>query len=530
MEAGDIYASVGFYDSAATFYRDILNIETTDYYQKANIAEAFIRINYLAEASDLIAELEQVTSKNNIVAYLKTRLLLAEGQGLRAKEYYSRAVAKNRITPAQHLYVAEVKWETKDIQGTIMALEHADQTAESESYHLGLRNEISLKKPELFLSYGDWRSADGVLTALQPVLTLDFKTIYLNTYVNILGGKKELAYESLTRLEILLEDNPYRLVKLGDLFRTADSLENADYYYNQALISDKINIKAVLGKVAILKSQKRFKEAIGFLKDQNQLIIYNRLIYPELVSLYRETGDLKKARGFINSVISKAPADIDRYRLAIELAIEAGAPEDTESIVKKCLENNPENGYALLMAGEQYMDGGSTVEAESYFQQAVPTNILSHQVYYRLGLLLEDKGEIEAAVTYYEKSVESNQYFAAPYGRMAAIMIERENIDKKLLARLMNYVRLSQRGGKNPDDFITLGRAQIIQTRYKAANNNFSKALKIEPNNPEYIYYAGMNYINLDSLKKARTYLNKAIKNGLSGELKSKAQSALGRL
>lgn len=530
MEAGDIYSSIGRYDSATILYHEILKKEGVDYYLKADVAEAFIDINCLANAHRLIGELEQEPFKNNVVPYLKTKLFLAEGQALRVKEYYSRTISKNKMTPAQQLFMAEVRWRTKDIQGTIMALEHADQVAETDSFHIGLRDEIMLKKPELFLQDGDWRSADGILKNLEGLLPLDFKTTYLKSGIGLLSGNKALSDEWLTRLEILVEDNPYRLVKFADLYKLADSLEKSGIYYDKALTNDKINIGAILGKVNVLKSQKRLNDAIDFLENRNQLIIYNRLIYPELISLYREKGNFKKAREFVNLLINIAPEDIDRYRLAVELAEEDGHQEDVESIVQSCLKNNPDNGYALLLAGEFYTETGQKNEAERYLQSAISTNIMSHEVYYQLGRLMENKGETDSALAYFEKSEQANQFFGKAYSRMAAIMINKEDIDEKALAGIMNYIRLAQRGAKNPDDLITIGRAQAIQNKFKAASRNFNKALEIDPKNPEYNYYTGMNYIKLDSLQKAKTYLNKAIKYGLSDKLKLQAQNALGRL
>ncbi len=530
LEAGDIYAGIGYCDSAATYYRKALKTGKIDYYQKADIAESFIEINYLADAYRLVNELEQITSNNNVIPYLKTKLMLARGQAFRAKEYYAKTISKNRMSPAQQLYMAEVKWVSKDIQGTIMAMEHADQIAEGENYHLGLRNEITLKKPQLFLNNGDWRSVDGIMTALEGLLPLDFETVYLKTGVGLLSGKEKAANESLTRLEILVEDNPSRLVKFADLYMQVDSYEKAADYYDQALTNDKINIGAILGKVNILKRKNKINDAIDFLESLDHFIIYNRLIYPELISLYRERGDIKKARDFVGSLISIAPGDIDHYRLAIELAKEDGSPQDVEPIVKSCLENNQDNAIALLLASEYYMENGSNEKTESYLQAAMPLNTMMDDLYCQLGLLMEDKGEADSALAYFEKSIEINQFSGQPYSRMAAIMINKDDLDKKMLATLMNYIRIAQRTYRDPDDYITMGRAEIVQTRYKAAGNNFNKALEADPKNPVYNYYAGINYINLDSLKKAKTYLNKAIKNGLSDELKSRAENALSRL
>ncbi|RKX18115.1 MAG: hypothetical protein DRP51_09725, partial [Candidatus Zixiibacteriota bacterium] len=417
LEAGDIYASIGYNDSAATYYRNVLKTGKTDYYQKADIAESFIDINYLADAYRLVNELAQVTSKNNVIPYLQTKLMLARGQAFRAKEYYAKTVSKNRISPAQQLYMAEVKWVSKDIQGTIMAMEHADQIAEGDNYHLGLRNEITLRKPQLFLNNNDWRSAEGIMTTLEGLLPLDFATVYLNAGIGLLGGKKEAANESLIRLEILVEDNPSRLVKIADLYMQVDSYEKATDYYDQALTNDKINAGAILGKVKILKRKNRFNDAINFLENLDHFVIYNHLIYPELISLYRETGNIKKARDFVNSLIGIASGDIDHYRLAIELAKEDNSPQDVESIVKSCFENNRDNAVAMLMAGEYYMENGSTDEAERYLQSAMPFNTMMDELYCRLGLLMEDKGEADSALTYFDKSVKINQFTGKPYSR-----------------------------------------------------------------------------------------------------------------
>lgn len=94
----------------------------------------------------------------------------------------------------------------------------------------------------------------------------------------------------------------------------------------------------------------------------------------------------------------------------------------------------------------------------------------------------------------------------------------------------MSYIRIAKRGEINPDIFITSGKAQLFYDNYVAADRDFQKALEIDPKNPIYNYFTGMNYISLDSPQKAQTFLNKAIKYGLSGELKSKAQNTLDSL
>ncbi|MCP4705425.1 MAG: hypothetical protein GY865_12550 [candidate division Zixibacteria bacterium] len=530
LEIASIYASISHYDLAAKYLKTALDVESIDYYQKADIAEVFLDMNYLADVYQIVDELEQASFQNNIVSYLKTKLLLANKQAIWAKQYYSKAIARNKMTPAQQIYMADVKFESRDIQGAKMAIEHADQIAEAESFHIGLRNELTLKKPELFLKIWDWRSAEGIFVPLEGMLPMDFETIFLKAWMNLMANRKDAAFESISRLEILVKDNSPRLAKFGKLYLNVDSLETAEKYFDQALINDKINIDAIFGKVNILKREKKYAAAIDFLNKQNQLILSNPILYPELVSIYKESGELKKARDFAYTLIKNAPGDIDKYILAIELAREDGSLEDVGSIVKTCLENNPDNGYAMLLSGEYYTEISSFDKAETQFQSAVSTGIMTYDAYYRLGLLLEKKGEIDSSFTYFKKSAAINQFFGKPYSRMAAIMINQENIDKKSLATLMNYVNLAHWGGINPDDFITKGRGQVIQTKYSQAKISFDKALEADPNNPVYNYYVGMNYIKLDSPKKAKTYLNKAIKNGLSGELKSNAENLLSGL
>jgi tetratricopeptide (TPR) repeat protein len=487
-------------------------------------------MNYLADAYDIIAELEKAPYQNNVIPYLKTKYLLAINEDFWAKEYYARTISRNLITPSQQLFLGDVRWISRDIQGTIMAYEHGDQTAEAEGYNLAFQNEISLKKPRLFLHNGDWRSAEPLMKSLEPVLTMDFSSLYIKTGVYLMGDKKEAAKESLVRMEIIAEENPYRLTKFGNLHKLVDSLEKADRYYDRALKVDKIKFDAMLGKINILKEKKKTDEAINYLENMNHPIIYNSLLYPELVSLYKEKGDYKKARNFINELIDIAPGDIDRYKMAIELASKANNPDDIEPVIQSCLENNPNNALAQLLAGKYYLETGQNEKAEEYLQMTASSNIPLFEVYYHLGLLMESKGDTDSALVCYQNSFDNNQFFAKAYGRAAGVMINRENIDDRSMAMLMNYTRMAQRGEHSPEDLITMGRGQFRQEKYKQARRSFERALEADPKNPVYNYYAGINYIKLDSLQKARTHLNKAIKNGLTGDLKSKAEKALGKL
>ncbi len=527
MNVGNFYRALGYFDSAAFYYREALKVSSADYFDKAAVAEALININYLASADELLDELEQVSTKNHIIPYLRARILQAEGRLIEAKEYYPKIVSKSKMSPAILLHMAEIKQAADDIQGAIMALENAGSTADIDSFHIGLANEVIIKKPQLFIELGDWRSADGVLRPILEILPLDFPTVYLVSITDLLADRTDAAEESLARLDILVENNPYRLVKAGDLYKMADSMDAANSRYDLALEKDKINIQAILGKLAISKAREKTENVIKYLEALPNYFLLSPELYPELMALYRESGHFAKAREYVNRLIKAAPEDIARYQLAMELAMSDNHQEDINNIVESCLGANPHNGYADMLAGKYYHRMARNDLAKKHFLSAIAAGIQLEDAHYLMGLSFEEEKQIDSAMVYYQNAANIDQFGGKQFGRMAGILIEKESIDDKTLAQITNYIRLGQRDGQDSYLDFLLGRVQSLQDRYKAAGNNFGKALKDRPDDPKYNFYAGMNYIKLDSLDKARTHLEKALKKGLGGDLKSRAEEAL---
>jgi tetratricopeptide (TPR) repeat protein len=403
-------------------------------------------------------------------------------------------------------------------------------SSENETFHVSLTDEITLETAKLFLDDGDWRSTKGILIRSQDILPLNFNTIYITAIVQLLGGEADAAKTSLARLEMLTENNPVRLARMGNLFERVDSLKLADSLYDRALAEDKFSPIAIVGKSNIMKKKGNPKGAVKYLESKDDYIIDNRMVWPRLISLYQEIGDINKARDLMGKLIDIAPENIDRYRKAVELAKIGGSQEDVNEIYEKCLAANPDNEYAAVFAANYFEASGHDERARDLLEKAYSAHVLPDEDLYLLGLISEKEGKLDSAMTLYRKSVEINPMYGNSYGRMAALMLKRDSLDDRALMDFTNFVTMAQRSEQKPEYNFLIGRAQLIQKRYRAASRNFSIALKADASNPEYNFYAGMNYIKLDSLSKARTHLNKALKNGLTGELKAKAEKALAEI
>ena len=85
-----------------------------DYFQKAQIADELININYLNSAYGLVSELRQESSDNHASKYLYTRLLEAEGRKTEAKEYYPKEVSKTKKSPAILRHMSDFKFRADD--------------------------------------------------------------------------------------------------------------------------------------------------------------------------------------------------------------------------------------------------------------------------------------------------------------------------------------------------------------------------------------------------------------------------------
>ena len=166
-------------------------------------------------------------------------------------------------------------------------------------------------------------------------------------------------------------------------------------------------------------------------------------------------------------------------------------------------------------------------EAESIVNKALSFDSLHVDGLTLLGHINRINDHPESAMALYTRAIKIDQYATDALGSLAQVMLERgEKLDHAL-----NYANEAiLHDGGNARYHNTLGRIYSKKGQYKIARVKFRNAVALAPDNAEYNYYAGMNFIKVSQPDSAGIYLRKAVDLGLKGKMNSEARTALRNL
>jgi len=528
MRAGNLMAAVGEIDSAAALYHSALTLDENDFFLKADVAEALIDIGYYYQAEKLLAELERIEGGAYVPYFLRLKLLTKTGKYIEGMTYFENIPGKFPNCLGSFMHRAAIQDKAGHESGGIRSIDAALAIAQSWHDEIRVMDDMLFDKVDLLLRNDLWGEAKSLIMENGELFPKYFRSLkYAARIYMIAPFKKVEVPDYPVQLIELMGDNPERIFQVGQLYADIDSTERALGFFEQALEIDKFNISAIAGKAGILVRTNRAKEAVGFLDSLDEHILFNDEFFPIAVSLYEKAGNDRKALDLAELGLDKGRQDIYRYRLAAELAVKKNREKSAREFIKKCLAENPGNPLARFLAGEIFVRIGDNKGGTKLFYDVLMEDSTFSEAWYHLGRLYEKAGQSDSAGIFYEKAIAFNPQYGEALGALAKLMVDRGDDD---LREISNYLRKAMKYSTSPEYNVTMGRIQLQQERYKAAGRNFGAALEKEPNNPEYNYYAGINYIKLDSLQKARRFLKKAVDNGLAGELKNKAESALKNL
>jgi tetratricopeptide (TPR) repeat protein len=527
INAGDLYAAIGFADSAAALYRSALETNPDDFFLKADVAEALIDIGYYFSAEPLIAELENEGDGAYVPYYLRLKIFENSGKFIEGMGYFIKVPAKFPDHLGVILHRAGIQEKAGDEIGGIRSLESALALAQSRYDDVRAMDAMLYEKVNLNLRNRLWPEAITLIKENEEFIPEHFHPLWTAAWTSLIAPEGTELPDFTGKLSELIGDNPRRLALMGQLYALVDSTDKAMEFFNEAIDADRFNLDALVGKSQILDEQGKTSEAIELLESSGDYIIFNRRIFPLLISLYQKSGNYQEAMELADRLIERGQHDINRYNIAADLALSRDKKQAARSYAEKCLTENPDNPSAQLMAGNILIKIGDYKKAQELFREAVEADTAFPDAYYHLGRSCERMGNIDSAEICYRKAISFNPQYGEAYGALAGLLVDR---DGENLGQISNYVRRAMKFSTNPDYHLIMGRIQQKQGRLRAASRNFGLALEKNPDHPEYNFYAGMNYINVDSLRKAKSLLRKAIDNGLSGPLRDKAREALKEL
>lgn len=204
--------------------------------------------------------------------------------------------------------------------------------------------------------------------------------------------------------------------------------------------------------------------------------------------------------------------EITGYLERADLLLNQGRPKEAESWVKKVLESEPENDYALSILARCFLNSKQYDKGIEVIKQAISVDPEVPHYYYLAAFGYYQKNERPSAIFYLNKAIELNPYYAEYFGLLAFIHID-ENDFKEALNKAnegleidagnitclnarstaLNKLRMTDDAittmqdalAQDPDNeftHATVGWNYLEKGKHKDAANHFREALRIDPN------------------------------------------------
>jgi tetratricopeptide (TPR) repeat protein len=204
--------------------------------------------------------------------------------------------------------------------------------------------------------------------------------------------------------------------------------------------------------------------------------------------------------------------EITGYLERADLLLNQGRPREAEAWVKKVLEAEPENDYALSVLARCFLNSKQYDKGIEVIKQAISVDPEIPHYYYLAAFGYYQKNERPSAVYYLNKAIELNPYYAEYFGLLAFIHID-ENDFKEALNKAneglaidagnitclnarstaLNKLRMTDDAintmqdalAQDPDNeftHATVGWNYLEKGKHKDAANHFREALRIDPN------------------------------------------------
>ncbi len=326
-------------------------------------------------------------------------------------------------------------------------------------------------KAYFYHSNNDFDKAESIYKKL---LTLNPEDVnILNLYGLLCISKNNLpeAISSLTKAYILKKSS-YIATNLAKAYYMNNELQKALQLYNQALStgeSDDIYYSIAL----------TYKK----LKDINR-VIYN---YKKAIEL-----NPKNYNALYN--LSLAYRDIDDIQNAILYA-------------KKCIEINDKDEDACILLSGYYEIEKDYKNAIKLLERAVFINDKNYLYFYNLGVLYSRINNKEKAINAYNNAIFLNKIHVESYVNISALYKEND------AETALKYLKIAYKIAPNAENVI-LSLARIYRDMYKNAEsiNILTNATESSTESPEIYSLLALNYMDTGNYNYAMAYYNKALK------------------
>lgn len=449
------------------------------------------------------------------------------------------ASAEKELKHAKKLNKPREHWELELGQAYLLQRKFhqiIDEIQETPDTLAETRAKISLLRGEAFFglrNLPEARTAFANAKELQP----DFqKAIVADALVDIALNKPDEAISTLTSLLEKHPENTDALVTRGELRRQAKKTELAMKDFEQTLLLNEHNIRALQGRATINLAKgesgqvKKDLDTLGQLIPGSPFLLYvgglvafqqhdfdlaeellqqllmkspgNARSQLVLGAVYVEKGNFQLADDYLSQVLESAPGNLPALKLLAGVRYKRNKIDELIKLLEPAVSRYPEELELKAMLGSAYLKQRRFDEGAELMSQVVKMNpdVASLRTNLALGLMAQ--GKTEMAIEELQTAVKLGQDFIQADILLISSYLRNNETEKALEASLA----LEERAKDNPVGYNISGMAYFQSGEQDKAEEKFRQALKVDPG---FITAE----INLARLEIARKQLDKAEKH-----------------
>ncbi len=355
---------------------------------------------------------------------------------------------------------------------------------------------------------------------LEDALKKEKKAAYIYNALGIVLNYEE-DYEASSKNYIqankLIPTWTFPVNNLGTNFLDKSDYQNALKSYKKVFTIKKNNINSYNNLGAVNENLGRYQEAENYYHKVKEFGgEYLSITLRNLGKLYKNKGNIKSAENYFLQAIQKDSTDVNALFDYADLLIDESInPQKAVKLLKKAIELEPylsqgHSEYASFLRRYPKNDF-DLIKADSLLKIAIKNNPFYTRSYAEKGWLFHKQKDDEQAIAIFKEGIKTNPKKASSYyylGNFYKNGLENKILAKELfenslqidsfympaykgLVQLLNsdnkqdisikmLERVIERNNQAPDLYSLLGDTHYSKREYKAAINNYQKAIEVD--------------------------------------------------
>ena len=458
------YVSQSRYEEARQLDEGIVS-ESSDFVPaRLQLAELALNANDTIKAESVLAPLLQEQKRNPDVQIIQARVLLKQRKPQQAIEALEAVIKQGNLAVAHYL---------------------------------------------LGVAYGQVGNLERAQNEMEAALSSDSRMTDAYVGLGQMMLNRNQPKEAVQYARMALERAPARtdcLVLLGSAFANMHDLVSAEKYLQSYAAAQPGSADALnrLGTLRIM--QQRYPEAIAYFEKALQLDPRNYGALDGIASTMILKGDKAGAIQRVNDAM-KSGESPELLNIAGKIYADAGELQASEDVLKKLVQQWPENYSGYVQLGNLYARRKKVPEAIDFFESAVRLRPADIGSWTMLGLLNEQRGDFDKAEQSYLKALDVEPNAGVAANNLAWLYADHLN-DMDRALDLARRAKVALPDVPNVSD--TLGWIYTKRRLNEMAIPLLAEAVKAEPKHADYHYHLAVAFMHSGKKAAARKEMTAA--------------------